>query len=245
MEVIKSPLILEPVIRENKFNIFYYLRGKVANLELYQVSPLQIQVLTDSANVGNYSMDVEMQKNNRIKILYAGLKQKKKLHTIYTRFGEPFQIRKDRFLISYNPLFNPNQDDDFEIRVDSILPLVYRKSAELQTTLINRMGSVFEMTYEDEMPRRTADFLNAVLNTYNNYTLEDKNKTTLNTIKFIEGRLDSLRFELNALERGVESFKRARGITEIEESSRVVLDQAKEAAETLSLPFHSLPACPN
>lgn len=234
MEVIRSPLILADVIREKKFNISYYSRGKVTTQELYKAPPLQISILTDSSLVGNYDMDIEMLKDNRIRIAYAPPKEKKKTLTLNTRLGQPFQIRKDKFAINYNPELNPDSADEFEIQVDSILPLAYKKSEELVTTLVNRNGSVFELTYDDQMPERCADFLNAVVDAYNRYTLEDKNAITLNTIHFIEGRLDSLRRELGVLERDVETFKKQRGITEIDENSKVILDQAREADQKLN-----------
>ncbi len=232
MEVIKSPLILADVIKKNRFNIYYFLRGKVANLELYEKSPIEIKILSDSANVGNYDLDVDLLKDNRFKIAYGS--KKKKAHTFYAKAGQPFTIKKDKFALYYYPQLNTNEDEDFEVVIDSIQPLAYRKSEELQTTLVNRLGSVFEMTYEDEMPLRCANFLNAVADAYNQYTLDDKNKITLNIIRFIEGRLDSLRSELKGLETDVEAFKKTRGITEINESSKIILEQAKEADQRLN-----------
>ncbi len=234
MEVIKSPLILESVIRENKFNIRYYLKGKVLNLELYNQAPLKLNIITDSSKVGDYIFKIEMLENDKIKVTYPlDVKKMKNYRTLFTRFNKPFYVKKDRFSISYLPQISLNTEKEFEIQVDSISPLVYKKSQEITTNLINRMGTVFQLTYEDEMPERAADFLNAVLKTYNKYTLTDKNEITLNTITFIEGRLVSLGNELDVLERDVETFKKVRGITEIDESSKLILDQAKEVDKQL------------
>lgn len=234
MEVIRSPLILESVIRENKFNIRYYLKGKVVNKELYQISPIEVQILTDSSKVGSYLMRVELLGDQKIKVSYPDKNKPDEFVSMVVRFNQPFQIFKDRFAINYSPVLNKNNDEEFEVRIDSIIPLVYAKSKELKTDLSSRMGSVFEITYEDGNPKRAADFLNAILNEYNDYTLNDKNKITLNTIRFIEGRLASLGDELNVLERDVEGFKKSRGITEIGESSRMILQQATDADQRLS-----------
>jgi capsular exopolysaccharide synthesis family protein len=233
MEVIKSPLILENVIRENKFNIRYYLKGKVVNKELYQTSPIEVQVLTDSSRVGSYSLKIDLL-SGKAKVTYPEFYKGEKFRSVVVGFEQPFQIKKDKFSIHYNPQLNVNRDEEFEVRIDSIIPLVYAKSKEIKTELVNRMGSVFELSYEDENPKRAADFLNAVLNAYNEYTLSDKNKITLNTIRFIEGRLASLGDELNVLERDVEGFKKSKGITEIGESSRLILEQAREADQRLT-----------
>ena len=235
MEVIKSPLILGDVIRENRYNVRYFLKGKVLNLELYKKSPLYLNILTDSSTVGNYIFKIQLLENDKIKVTYPlDVLKMKDYRTLYTRLNKKFQVKKDKFSISLLPAPAITDEKEFEIQVDSILPLVYKKSLEISTTLINRMGTVFKLTYEDEMADRSADFLNAILSTYNKYTLTDKNETTLNTIKFIEGRLLSLGNELDILERDVESFKKVRGITEIDESSRLILDQAREADKQLN-----------
>ena len=126
MEVIKSPLILEDVIRDNKFNIKYYIKGKVLNQEIYDNRPLLLNILTDSSKVGDYVLKVEILDNNKLRITFPTDRKKKDVYqTLYTQFDRPFQIHKDRFSISYLSAFNVNHDKDFEIKVDSILPLVY------------------------------------------------------------------------------------------------------------------------
>lgn len=234
MQVIKSPLILENVIRDKGFNIRYYLRGKVVDKELYENAPVTITILTDSGKVGSYNAHVVLLNNHRASISYPVVNGSKNLTTLNVNFDQPFSIYKDRFLLQYNPMNNMNADKDFEIKIDSILPLTYQKSTEIKTNMVSVTGSVFDLSYEDEIPKRAADFLNAVLNAYNEYTLNDKNQITLNTIRFIDGRLASLGEELNVLEHNIESFKKSRGITEINESSRLVLDQAREADQRLS-----------
>jgi capsular exopolysaccharide synthesis family protein len=229
MEIIRSPLILQDVIREKKFNIRYFLNGKVGTKELYDDTPLEIKIITDSSKVGNYLFDVQF-KENQISVSESG----KKTPPIYVQPNSSFTCKKDRFIIQYFPERNLNKDKNFSIRIDSITPLAYKKADEIKTTIINSMSSVFKLSYQDAIAKRTADFLNAVLMTYNNYTLSDKNLITKNTIQFINGRLDSLGRELEDVERHVETFKKERGITEIQENSKVILDQAREADQRLN-----------
>lgn len=232
MEVIKSPIILEEVIKNNNFNIRYFEKGRLTTHELYGNPPLKINVLTDSSNVGNYLFDIFIRNDQKINITY---KENNNVNTIITYFNRPFTINKDRFSITYNPENSFHDVNDFQIQIDSILPLAYLKSDEITTSISNRGGSVFQLSYEDEVAKRTADFLNAVLNTYNNYTLEDKNKIALNTIKFIDTRLQSLGGELSTVEKDVENFKKARGITEIGENSQLYIDQVKDADQRLNV----------
>ncbi len=230
MEIIKSPLILQDVIRENRFNIRYFEKGQFSDFEVYEKRPVEITIISDSAEVGNYFFDITKKKNSEIEVKYTDNTGR---HVVDTHFNQPFKAGKDIFSFTYYPYNNQNNINGFKIKVDSITELAYVKSAELRTALLNNKASVFMMIYEDGIARRTADFLNAVAKKYNEYTLDDKNLTALNSIKFINGRLQSLGGELETIEKDVELFKTTRGITQIDESSRLYLDQAKEADQKL------------
>jgi capsular exopolysaccharide synthesis family protein len=227
MEVIKSPILLEDVIRENKFNIRYFTVGRLVQKEVYKTPPIKVQVLTDDAEVGNYNFSVKIKKSGTAQINYGPDGDEN--YVVKTNLNEPFTVGKDRFILTYYPDYNITHTNNFKVTIDSIRQLAYVKAAELNTALLNKQSSVFEMTYQDGIPERAADFLNAIARKYNQYTLNDKNQTVVNTINFINARLDSLGGELNVLERDVERFKTTRGITEIQETSKLFLEQAKNA----------------
>lgn len=235
MEVLKSPIILQDVIEEHNFNIRYFVKGKVGQKELYENRPITLKVLSDSVKVGYHRFNIEILNNNQLKVnMPSKGGGKEDVITFSRQSGQPFLANKDQFALFYDPQLNPGGESNFLVTVDSINPLSYQKVAEINTGIVNRGGSIIQITYEDVIPERCADFINAIAQKYNDYTLSDKNAITLNTIQFISDRLDSLGQELNIVERNVEAFKKERGLTEIGENSRIILDQAREADQRLT-----------
>jgi capsular exopolysaccharide synthesis family protein len=227
MEVLKSPILLEKVILDNNFNIRYFRKGTVTNEELYEHNPLKIHFISDSAQTGNYTLDVTPE-NGLLKIKSID-DESTAPFTVHA--GEPFSLHKDRLSIAYDPV---GKEDGFRIRIDSIPQLAYDKIEDIGTALVNRDATVVMVTYEDRVPKRTAHFLNALLDTYNEYTLDDKNRVSLKTIRFLTERIDSLKDELGFLERQEERFKVKRGITDIEGNSKLALEQVKDADTKLN-----------
>ncbi|KAA2239914.1 polysaccharide biosynthesis tyrosine autokinase [Chitinophaga agrisoli] len=228
MEVLRSPVLLERTISKNAFNIRYFIKGTVRNKELYgPQNPLQIQVLGNSARVGNYTLDITPESN--------GFTVKSSRHRgdtgiqLLVHAGELFTIDKDQFRLNYNPQTAINTGATYRIRVDSVEEMAYETAEDINTTLVNRDATVVLITYQDPVPQRTADFLNALLDNYNDYTLDDKNRVSYKTIDFLTGRIDSLREELGLLEKQEEQFKVQRGITDIDAGSKLALEQVKEA----------------
>ncbi|MEN0052125.1 MAG: polysaccharide biosynthesis tyrosine autokinase, partial [Mucilaginibacter sp.] len=148
--------------------------------------------------------------------------------------GEPFTVAKDKFVINYSPLVTTDPASTFRIQVDSVAECAYDKIEEMDASLVNRDATVILVSYNDPVPERTANFLNALLDAYNEYTLDDKNRTAFKTIHFLGVRIDSLKEELGLLEKQEENFKIQRGITDIDASSKLALDQVKEADIKLS-----------
>jgi len=232
MEVLKSPILVQKVIAANGFNIRYYVKGTVKNEEIYNHPPFTIRVLSDSTKVGAYTFDITRE-NNLLKIKGANSNNNIS-QQLTVKPGEPFTMAKDKFVINYSPLATADPASTFEIQVDSVSECAYEKIDEIGAALVNRDATVILVSYNDPVPERTANFLNALLDAYNDYTLDDKNRTAIKAIRFLGVRIDSLKDELGLLEKQEENFKIQRGITDIDASSKLALDQVKEADAKLS-----------
>ncbi|TBO41410.1 GumC family protein [Pedobacter kyonggii] len=232
MEVLKSPILVEKVIAANGFNIRYYIKGTVKNEEIYGRLPFTIRVLSDSSKVGSYIFDVTRE-NNMLKIKQVNATADTS-RQLTVKPGEAFTVAKDKFVINYAPKATADLANTFQIKVDSVAECAYDKIEEIGAALVNRDATVIMVSYSDPVPQRAANFLNTLLDTYNEYTLDDKNRTAFKTIHFLGVRIDSLKEELGLLEKQEENFKIQRGITDIDASSKLALEQVKEADIRLS-----------
>ncbi len=232
MELLKSPILVEKVIAANGFNIRYYIKGPIKNEEIYGRPPLTIRVLSDSSKVGNYTFDIT-KKNDLLKIRQVDGLTTTNLQ-LDVKLGVPFTVAKDKFVINSSPAAVIDQAHTFRIKVDSVAEYANEQIEEIGAGLVNRDATVILVSYKDPVPERTANFLNALLDAYNDYSLNDKNKTALKTIDFLTVRIDSLKEELGLLEKQEEDFKIQRGITDIDASSKLALEQVKDADIKLS-----------
>lgn len=231
MEMLKSPILVGQVIRDNDFHIRYFLKGAVRNTELYKTSPLVLTTLGVVRRQGNYSFDITTGAD-KLDIRFTD-EDKDSSSSFIVAPGRPFRVGTDSFMISYREQEQEKAEDagrrDYRIAVDSVAEMAYDRIEDISTMLVNKDATVVLVSYQDRVAARSADFINALLEAYNNFTLSDKNRVSLKTMRFLEGRIDSLRDELGLLEREEESFKVKRGITDIEASSKLALEQVKDA----------------
>lgn len=227
MEVLQSPILLEKVINSGQFNIRYYIKRSIGNEEKYKDAPLVLRTSAGNPPVGNYIFDITAK--DAILAIKAMPGDRDSSIKLSARTGAPFVVGKDTFIIDTRPGIPLPASDIVRIRVDSVMELAYKAAEDINAALVNRDATVVMVTYKDRVAERTADFLNALLDNYNDYTLNDKNKAAIKTIQFLTTRIDSLKEELGLLERQEEQFKVQRGITDIDAGSKLALEQVKEA----------------
>ncbi|WP_212003653.1 polysaccharide biosynthesis tyrosine autokinase [Chitinophaga sp. HK235] len=232
MELLHSPILLQRVISSNHFNVRYFTKQHLQNKEWYPQAPIMIKVLSDSSRTGNYTFDITPYHQHYYVTAYIG-KAKQAVHFLVAP-NRPFKAGKDIFALVTNKRIPLASSTPYHIRVDSTIEMSYKSVANITTALVNRDATVIMITYKDPVARRSADFLNALLDEYNEYTLSDKNKAGVKTINFLNTRLDSLKDELSLLEQEEERFKVERGITDIDASSKLALEQVKDADIKLS-----------
>jgi tyrosine-protein kinase Etk/Wzc len=88
--------------------------------------------------------------------------------------------------------------------------------ANLDIQQANRQSSVLNLAYNTSYPTIGRDFLNTVIEEYNNQAIEDKNMEALNTQKFINERIAIIDRELSEAEQNVEEYKRSQGLTDLQ-----------------------------
>jgi capsular exopolysaccharide synthesis family protein len=79
--------------------------------------------------------------------------------------------------------------------------------SRLGVTYNEKEPTILDLYLEDEVPERGKHILSAVMETYNEMTLDDKSKHRRNTLQFIDERLELLERELTQAERDVEGYK--------------------------------------
>lgn len=84
---------------------------------------------------------------------------------------------------------------------------------KLNVNLVDDDATMLELSLEEVSPARGVLLLNELVETYNAETVTDKNEIAINTLKFINERLGTLRNELSSVEGSVESYKTRNEIT--------------------------------
>lgn len=105
---------------------------------------------------------------------------------------------------------------------------------QLEVGSANKLSTVVNLEYSDEVPKRGEDILNHLIHHYNLSAVYDRNILAANTLTFIEDRMTLVEKELDILEKQVQQYKSSKGIVDLSEQGRVFLQSVSENDRKLS-----------
>lgn len=107
-------------------------------------------------------------------------------------------------------------------------------AGNLKVSAVNKLSTILDLAYLDEVPERGEDILNELLITYNEATIQDKNNLAANTLNFIEDRLKTVQHDLDSIEHKIQKYKSTRGAIDIGTEGRLFLQNVSNNDQKLS-----------
>lgn len=226
VEVLKSRTLIYNTVEELKLNAHYIDHGRVKSVELYKNSPI-IFLFSPKTNDKKFKkivFQVESVTNDTYRLSHAdkeiGVFRYNKL--ISSSFGN-ISVTKSNQKDS-----KPNE----EFSIDCVVSPLYREAQSFKSRLnvspLSKNTSVVELSIVDEVPERGEDFLNTLVELYNQGAIEDKNLVAEKTSQFIGQRLEYITNELTDVEKDVEGFKSQNKLTDIQSETKLFLENASE-----------------
>lgn len=212
IETIKSRSLVEQAIKRLSLNIKYYIKGRVKDGELYDNLPFVafFSEYTDDFNGLYASYFVKKSKSGSFS-LYDG---NDNLLGSY-QYGQTISLSNCKLVLIKKNQDSWNDDSSVEIKIVPVSSQVDSFSSRLVVTPLNRNTSTLELSITDASKKLAEDFLNTLVEVYNEDAIKDNNYISKSTSEFIDQRLVLLTEELDDVETEEETFKTRNKITSI------------------------------
>jgi len=204
MEVLQSKELMLQVVKKLHLYAQIFEKGKVKPLSIYTTSPVRIQMRNPES----------LEPVSNVFFTYDSLKK------VVLINKQPYPI--DSFVKTpYGELrFVLNRPWDFHknpIYFSLVSPK--RVSVSLANSLnissASKMSSVLKLKIRDEEPERGEDILNELLASYRDAEINDKRILAMNTLNFVDERLNAVAHDLDSIEGKLQQYKSRRGAIDI------------------------------
>lgn len=213
--MLSSKQLARETLAKLHFDVEYYAKTNIKEIELYDRSPIRIEVDWNHLQITDTPIQLEIISDKTFKLspddgsifdfnpARAGADEE--LFNQSFTFGEEIKTSKSKFKVY---LFNPGRVGEiivFNLRNPQTLEEQMSKSIGI--TLVNAMASVLEIRTTTKVVEKGRDYINALMESYLDYELREKNRNAENTLRFIEEQLGYLEDSLRRKERELQNFK--------------------------------------
>jgi tyrosine-protein kinase Etk/Wzc len=213
--VMKSKSVVRAVVDRLNLHTSYIVEGRIKDTDLYTKSPVIVAMERSELDNLNQDIDLEMEMLSDGSIAVKGITPGLPSDTVFknlpallhTPYGNISFTQREGVKPDYRKLL-------VSIRRPEAVIRACRSNLDIQQA--NRQSSVLNLAYNTPFVEKGKDFLNTLVEEYNNQAIEDKNMQALNTQKFINERIAIIDRELSEAEQNVEEYKRSQGLTDLQ-----------------------------
>ncbi|MEJ6981992.1 polysaccharide biosynthesis tyrosine autokinase [Pedobacter sp. P351] len=224
-----SSQLMERTMAKNGFNTTYLKKGRVLDIDIYKDAPFKliIKKLRDTSNsLTFYISDID--NNGGVFSLASADSQKK--HNF--KWNAPYIIDGNSFILMSNQTIG--KDAGQYIVTWEPVPVFAAKIAEdLAIKSFDAKTNIIDVTLKSTNLQKGKDIVNALFTEYNLSDMEDRNKLSTNTVKFIDERLFNISNELKGVESSLENYQGSNQIVNIQGQSSMSLENSADASKTI------------
>ncbi|MDT0644571.1 polysaccharide biosynthesis tyrosine autokinase [Zunongwangia sp. F363] len=211
---LKSKQMVASVVDELDQNISYFIEGNVITVEAYKSSPVVLDFQTPDSILNNTSRTFLITPQGQNKFL---LQDEQAAYSQVHQIGENIKLDGLEFAVQRRASKDDNKDWSNPVIV-KIIPLnevVSRYIAELEIGQKGKAEDILALGVTQESPEKSEDFLNTLMENFNEEGVADKREVAENTTAFIQERLEIITQELDSVEGGMADFKRENQVMDV------------------------------
>ena len=252
VEILESHLLAREAVKKLKIYADYKIGGRIKADLVYRDQPLNADLDIETLNRMDadllyfvHSMELKiMKKGTSYEVEGKILQSSKKTDSFYhTAKSLPVTLKTSlgRLTLSLNSQVSDSSickrfESGSPLYVKLLSPMAvarrYVKSMTVAPT--SKLTSIAEITVKNSSQRRAIDFVNALIEAYNEQANADKNEIALKTEEFINGRLEKIDAELGTTEGALESYKKRNRVTQLNLDASQTLSQASQYSAKLT-----------
>src|SRR5699024_5203239 len=227
IEILSSRAITEKLVRKLKLNIRYYLDGRVNSVELYDSSPIVLEVLTDKSNWPSKIPDLTITPISPVKFIVSQDDVKEATEV----FGQEFEYNGQRYLVHSTK--NMKTQTPTRVSISSIARTSDQLRASLAITLQGKMSSIIKIIHVSELPSKSQAIIDELIYQFNQDAIKDRGMVSKNTAEFIDERLGVVWGELDSVELSKVRYKQTHNLIDLQTQGGISLESASESSRNL------------
>lgn len=222
--IFKSERLSQLVVERLNLQTVYLYKNGLMQEDLYAKSPVTVRWMEEKPETGNFQVTLLVGK--KVKLEHFSGDEKMVVEGI---LGQTLNTPMGKLQIHPTLFYNQSWTDKALTVVQGDARMIARGySGRLVAASAQKGAAVVNLTLNDVSAQRAEDFLNTLIDVYNEDVIRDKNQMLLNTDQFIKDRLEILERDLGGVEDKLASFKQQNKMINLESEAGIAVGGATQ-----------------
>lgn len=226
VEILRSKSLIKEVVISQKIYTSYSTQGRIGSRDLYTDSPLCVEMTPAALDSLTCSVTLEAVQQPDSSFLLTGNVGDRELNRKLTQLPTILPTPAGTLLISRHPQAKMLVGETIYICISPPIQVAKEYGNELTIAPTTNATSVVTLQISTTHRKRGEDFLNRLIQVYNQEANNEKNSVAIKTAQFINERILLINSELDHTEGELESFKRSAGLTNLGDAQLYVQENA-------------------
>src|SRR5690554_2071255 len=215
--ILQSRSMIRNVINRLNLHTSYIVSGRIRSTDLYKESPVIVSMAQSDLDSLSSNISFEMVTDNETgTVTISGLENdSKNVDTVFTSLPALLPTTHGNISFTKRPE-NGFRDSELTVIIMHPNAVIKQYRGSLSVQQASRQASVLDLSINTPYPEKGKDFLNMLVEVYNNETIEDNKMEAFNTQAFINERIAIIDRELSDAERSVEDYKQQEGLSDLQ-----------------------------
>lgn len=231
--ILKSYTLNRQVLEKLNWRVKWYQTGLFTDVGLYSSQPFQVIETTNQPNPSGVKItikvtsaetyDVTIDKSNKV-----GGKRLSATYKGNGKFGTPFSSPWFHFTLVPIDNLKPERGKEYYFTFNDINTMVNQYRKNMVVDLLRDNSEILTLKLKGHEPDRDRDYLNELLRIFIQYGLSEKNKSSENTIRFIDMQLSGISDSLRRSAQKFSDFRSANRIFDLSQEGSIAVDKVTD-----------------
>ncbi|MBU2938635.1 polysaccharide biosynthesis tyrosine autokinase [Lacinutrix sp. C3R15] len=237
-EIVGSRELIEQVVKELKFNIQYYVEGRIQKHEVYVNPPLNLNFSAPDSILFQADTILNVKIHSKTQFLLKGITESEKIwkskdqniedQGVLHSFGQPIKTGFGDIIITPNlDQYATKIGSNITIEISPISKITgnYKGNLRIET---KEYSSIIKLSISDNNKDKASLFLSKLIEVYNRDVVKDKQQVVEITSDFINSRLEIVSRELGQVDLTAETVQKRNRLTDIATQSNIFLQNERD-----------------
>lgn len=243
IEILSSTIIAKDAVTKLKLYVNYYQKEHFRWLTCYKTNPIVADMKAEDLEELESPISLLVTRTDKgykvaCKYYVEDIKAKEfelqESEKTFQRLPQQFYTQLGSISLAANPEFPMSEGEQLKIVITSPEAAASRYYSNTSVEATSKMTTIAMITNRDESAERSMDYVQQLIESYNDEANKDKNEVGVRTELFINSRLEKINAELGSTESELEAYKKNNQMIEIKENAQVALKNQDEFSKKLS-----------